>query len=130
MQKSKMPAFMFVRTTSLLMFAGLFLSGTTSWAVAPLKTIAVGHAPGPIAVNPSAHLAYVVNEGANTVSAIDTLQLKVKKIITVGSSPVAIAANPPGGLVYVANSGAGTISAIKGTAAALDRKSTRLNSSH
>jgi YVTN family beta-propeller protein len=119
MQKSKMPVFMFVRATSLLMFAGLFLSGTTSWAVAPLKTIAVGHAPGPIAVNPSAHLAYVVNQSADTVSAIDTLQLKVKKVITVGSSPVAIAANPPGGLVYVANSGAGTISAIKGTAAAL-----------
>jgi len=88
------------------------------WAITPLGTIKVGHLPGPIAVDPSGHLAYVVNQGANTVSVFDTLQLKVKKTIAVGTNPVAIAANPAANMVYVANLQSANISAITGTGAA------------
>ena len=37
--------------------------------LSPLATISVGAGPGPIAVDSSAGLAYVVNTGANSVSA-------------------------------------------------------------
>ncbi len=80
-----------------------------------LKTIAVGVNPGQVVVSPSAHLAYVVNQGSNTVSVIDTQLLKVKTTLTVGTAPIGIAANPPANKVYVANSGSGTITPISGT---------------
>jgi YVTN family beta-propeller protein len=102
----------------IFLLAGLFLSATPSWAISQLGTIAVGLRPGPVAVNPSAHLVYVVNQNANSISILDSELLKVKKTIAVGTAPVAIAANPPEDMVYVANSGSGTISAIKGTGAA------------
>ena len=81
----------------------------------PFKTISVGKLPGPLAANPATHTVFVVNQGSNSVSAIDTFALKVIKTIAVGSAPLAIAANPPASMVYVANSGDGTISAISGT---------------
>jgi len=79
-----------------------------------LKTIPVGTAPGQVVVNPSTHLAYVVNQGSNNISVIDTQLLKVKATLTVGSAPVGIAANPVSGKVYVANSGSGSITVISG----------------
>ena len=81
-----------------------------------LRTITVGTNPGQIVVNPSSHLAYVVNQGSNSVSVIDTQLLKVKATLTVGSAPIGIAVNPAAGLVFVANSGSGTITSIGGTA--------------
>jgi YVTN family beta-propeller protein len=83
-----------------------------------IKTIPVGTNPGQIVVNPNAHTAYVVNQGSNSVSALDTQQLKVKKVITVGTSPMGIAVNPAVNKVYVANSGSGTITPISGITAA------------
>lgn len=83
-------------------------------AVDLLQTIKVGTNPGQIVVIPSAHLAYVVNQGSNSVSVIDTQLLRVKATLTVGSSPIGIAANPAANLVYVANSGSGTITPISG----------------
>src|ERR1051326_2386037 len=81
-----------------------------------VRTITVGTNPGQIVVNPSSHLAYVVNQGSNSVSVIDTQLLKVKATLTVGSAPIGIAVNPAAGLVFVANSGSGTITSISGTA--------------
>jgi YVTN family beta-propeller protein len=86
-------------------------------AVTLLKTVPVGTGPVQVVVSPSAHLAYVVNQGSNTVSAIDTHLLTVKKVLTVGSGPVAIAVNPPANLVYVGNQGSGTITPISGITA-------------
>jgi len=87
--------------------------------LSPLATINVGASPGPIAVNSAAGFAYVLNTGADSVSAISAKTLKVSKVIAVGAAPVAIATDLGLGMVYVANSGDGTVSAIKGTAAAL-----------
>ncbi len=87
--------------------------------LSPLATINVGASPGPIAVNSAAGLAYVLNTGADSVSAISAKTLKVSKVIAVGAAPVAIASDLGLGMVYVANSGDGTVSTIKGTAAAL-----------
>ncbi|MBZ5721913.1 MAG: hypothetical protein LAO03_16185 [Acidobacteriia bacterium] len=80
-----------------------------------LKTISVGANPGQIVVNPSGHLAYVVNQGGNSVSVIDTAQLKVKATLTVGTAPAGIAVNPVSNEAYVANTGVGTVTAISGT---------------
>lgn len=90
----------------------LYAASTTA-----IKTIPVGTNPGQIVVNPIAHTAYVVNQGSNNVSLLDTQQLKVKKLITVGASPIGIAANPAANKVYVANSGSGSITPISGTSA-------------
>lgn len=101
--------------TALHGLAVLFLLAIPLRAATLLKTIPVGTNPGQVVVSPSAHLAFVVNQGSNTVSLIDTQQLKVKKILTVGTAPIGIAANPAANKVYVANSGSGTISPISGT---------------
>lgn len=87
---------------------------TSSEAADLLKTIPVGSKPGQVVVNPSAHLAYIVNQSGNRVSVIDTQLLKVRATLTVGSSPMGIAANPATNKVYVANSGSGTITPISG----------------
>jgi YVTN family beta-propeller protein len=83
-----------------------------------LATIPVGKNPGQVVMNPAAHLVYVVNQGSNTVSVIDSESLTVKKVLTVGNKPSAIAINPPANLVYVA-SASGNITAISGTQVAL-----------
>lgn len=110
--RSVLPCFVLV--AALLTLAAKAQQQST---LSPLATISVGAAPGPIAVNSAAGLAYVVSTGANSVSAISTKTLKVSKVIPVGASPVAIATDLGLGMVYVANSGDGTVSAIKGTAA-------------
>ncbi len=101
------------------LLAALLIQATPSPAITLLATVTVGHGPGPVAVIPSTHLVYVVNQSANSVSVVDSQQLKVKKVIAVGSAPMAIAVNPVANMVYVANSGSGTVSAIAGTKAAV-----------
>jgi YVTN family beta-propeller protein len=86
-------------------------------ATSAIKTIPVGTNPGQIVVNPGSHTAFIVNQGSNSVSLLDTQQLKVKKVITVGASPIGIAVNPAANKVYIANSGSGTITPISGTSA-------------
>lgn len=88
---------------------------TCLWAVGPLKTVPVGNNPGPVVVNPIAHLVYVVNRGDNTVSILDSQLLTVKNVLKIGAGATAIAANPAANLVYVANTGAGSITGISGT---------------
>ncbi len=105
------------RTARLLFFVGLLFAGSLSWGITPLGTIKVGKVPGAIAIDPSSHLAYVVNQGADTVSVFDTVTFKVEKTIGVGTNPVAIAIDPSTSMVYVANLRSASISAIKGTGA-------------
>jgi len=101
----------------LISLMALFVLPSSLWAIGPLKTVAVGHTPGPIAVNTSTHTIYVVNRADNTVSAIDSQRLTVKATIPIGSGGSAIAVNPLTNIVYVANSISGTITGILGTRA-------------
>ncbi len=94
---------------------GIILAAHLSWGDSTLATIPVGQGPGQIAVNPSAHLAYVVNQKDNSVSIIDTELLTVKKVIKVGGGPTAIAINPLIGAAYIADTAAGSITGISGT---------------
>ena len=57
--------------------------------------------------------AYVANQGANTVTAIDTLNPNVSQPVTVGSAPTSLVASPSGSLVYVTNRTSGTVSVIR-----------------
>jgi len=111
-----------VKTSSILKtctLAILFFVGYGAVAaIAPLKTIPVGKQPTQLAVNPAAHLLYVVNDGDDTVSVIDTEALVVKKVVPVGSNPTSIASNPAANLVYIANRGSGTLTVLSPTATA------------
>jgi YVTN family beta-propeller protein len=56
--------------------------------------------------------AYVVNQGSNTVSVINTTTNAVTGTINVGTSPTAVTATPDVRYVYVANSGSGNVTVI------------------
>ena len=56
--------------------------------------------------------AYVANNGANTVSVINTANNTVIKTITVGSTPFAVAVDQPGKFAYVTNYGSANVSVI------------------
>ena len=99
---------------SLGLLTVLLLLAMPLTATTLLTTIPVGKNPGEVVANPASHLVYVVNQGSNTVSVIDSESLTVKKVLTVGNKPSAIAINPPANLVYVA-SASGNITAISGT---------------
>jgi hypothetical protein len=50
---------MLARAICILILVGLSLDEARLWAAAPLKTIPVGHAAGPIAVDPAANVVHV-----------------------------------------------------------------------
>jgi len=66
-----------------------------------------------IAINPSTHKVYAVNEGAGTVSVLDE-RSGVTRGLKVGRGPISIAINRLTDRVYVANTESGTISVIDG----------------
>ena len=93
---------------------GTGLTGASDTALTP--TIPVGNNPAAVAVNAATNTIYVLNQGSNSVSAINGSNLAATPVIlTVGSNPAAIAVNPVTNGVYVANSGNGTITSITGT---------------
>ncbi|MGA2571572.1 MAG: beta-propeller fold lactonase family protein [Terracidiphilus sp.] len=59
---------------------------------------------------------YVTNQGSDTVTVLDVVDVRVERELTVGHNPVAVAANPVRNEIYVVNSGAtgadGSISVI------------------
>ncbi|MFO8163357.1 MAG: hypothetical protein R6T98_02360 [Desulfatiglandales bacterium] len=57
-------------------------------------TIAVGHHPSGIAVNPAGTRAYVANDSDDTVSVIDTTANSVTATIAVGHHPVSLVSLP------------------------------------
>jgi YVTN family beta-propeller protein len=59
-----------------------------------------------------AQVAYVVNSGSGSVSAIDPATNSVARTIAVGSNPRAIATTPDGKTAYVSDADSGSISAI------------------
>jgi len=50
--------------------------------------------------------AYVTNDGSDTVTVLDVVNVRVDREIPVGRNPVAVAASPVSNEVYVVNSGA------------------------
>ncbi|WP_101947729.1 beta-propeller fold lactonase family protein [Mycobacterium sp. 3519A] len=69
----------------------------------PQVFIEVGPQPADVAVSPDGATAYVVNQGDNTVSVIDTATNTVSHTVAVGDNSVAVAASPDGSRVYVVN---------------------------
>ena len=104
----------FVRIRALCVFLCALFSVASLSAATLLSTVPVGQNPGQIVANPAAHLIYIVNQGSNTVTVLDSESLTVKKVITVAAGPSAIAVDPPANVIYVAST-SGTITAISGT---------------
>jgi YVTN family beta-propeller protein len=79
-------------------------------------TIPVGRQPGRVAITRDGRHAYVTNNGAGTVSVIDTGSNAVTATIPSGTAPAAVAITPDGRNAYVtdfgAGNGAGTVSVI------------------
>ncbi|MES2223262.1 MAG: YncE family protein [Acidobacteriota bacterium] len=66
-----------------------------------------------VALNPTTHKLYAVDEAAGTVSVIDEKTGSGRKV-KVGERPIAIAINSKTNRIYVANTGSGSISVIDG----------------
>ncbi|HET7504950.1 MAG TPA: beta-propeller fold lactonase family protein, partial [Kofleriaceae bacterium] len=72
----------------------------------------VGTEPKGVAVTPDGSKVYVINNGRNTVSVIDTVSNAVVATIPVGNTPFGLAISPDGALVYVINLRGNNISVI------------------
>jgi YVTN family beta-propeller protein len=82
-------------------------------------TIEVGTGPDGVAVDPTAHTAYVTNVNDDTVSVIDEATSTVTATIAVGAGPFAVAVDPAAHTAYVTNGGNGTVSVIDEAASAV-----------
>jgi YVTN family beta-propeller protein len=80
--------------------------------ITEVTQIPVGEMPSYAVLTPDETKLYVTNMGSNTVSVIDTSQLKVIATVEVGKSPDHAAATPDGRLVYVTNGGSDSVSVI------------------
>jgi serine/threonine protein kinase, bacterial len=74
--------------------------------------VRVGNGAFGVAVDPSAHSAYVSNNGSDSVSVIDTVSRTVTATIAVGHHPVGIAVDPSTRTVYVTNYDDSSVSVI------------------
>jgi serine/threonine-protein kinase len=74
--------------------------------------IRVGNGAFGVAVDPSAHTAYVANNGSNSVSVIDTTSRTVTATIAVGNHPVGVAVDPSTSTVYITNYDDSSVSVI------------------
>ncbi len=83
------------------------------------SSIRVGNGAFGIAVDPSAHTAYVANTGSNSVSVIDTASGTVTATIAVGRHPVGVAADPSTRTVYVTNFDDASVSVIDAASGAV-----------
>jgi YVTN family beta-propeller protein len=75
-------------------------------------TVPVGRQPGRVAITRDGRHAYVTNNGADTVSVIDTGSNAVTATIPVGTAPAAVAITPDGRGAYVTDNGADTVTVI------------------
>jgi YVTN family beta-propeller protein len=89
-----------------------------------ITNVSVGVYPRAVAVDPTTHVAYVLNTlpvgataygAAGTVSVIDGTSYAVTSTITVGVFPFAAAVDPTTDTIFVANSDFGDVSVISGT---------------
>ncbi|MDP1946426.1 MAG: beta-propeller fold lactonase family protein, partial [Nitrospirota bacterium] len=98
--------------------------------------VAVGTNPVSVTVDPSGRFAYVVNQGANTVSVLAIngttgALTTVGAPIAAGTSPISISVEPRGQRAYVANFGSNNLSAftIDGSTGALTALGTFVDAS-
>lgn len=109
---------MFKRSNSLLgvaLAALLTFISTSAWAADPYvqsNTVTVGSAPLDVAYAPNGLKAYVLNNGSDSVSVIDTATNTVTATITVGTGPAGIAVAPNGSIAVVANYASQNVSII------------------
>jgi YVTN family beta-propeller protein len=92
----------------------------TAAALTVISGVPVVNRPSDVAVNSLTHLAYIPNQGANSVSVIDETKVgtpnnPVVATIGVGASPDAIALNEATNKIYVANHDSNNISVIDGS---------------
>jgi YVTN family beta-propeller protein len=103
------------------------IENATTWLVngakssEPLQAVATEHPAAigteislrGIALNAKTHKVYAVDTAAGTVTVVDAVTRKAKKI-KVGSGPEALDINPETNKIYVANTGSANISVIDG----------------
>src|SRR5439155_19912182 len=77
-----------------------------------VTTIPTGAGPRRLAISPAGDRVFVTNNGADSVSAIDTQTQQVIATIPVGHKPRGIAITPSGDAIYVGNVQSGTVSII------------------
>ena len=82
-------------------------------------SIRVGNGAFGVAVDPSAHTAYVANTGSNSVSVVDTASGTVTATIAVGRHPVGVAVDPSTRTAYVTNYDDSSVSIIDTASGAL-----------
>jgi YVTN family beta-propeller protein len=85
-------------------------AGAYAESVAPVGVLIT---PFAVAINPSTHKVFAVNEAEGTVSVTDELS-SVTKSVKVGEGPIAIAVNHVTGRVYVLNAESGSLSVLDG----------------
>ena len=68
--------------------------------------------PAVVKFSPDGSRAYVVNNGSDTLSVIDTATNTTIDTIPVGHQPVGVELSPNGNIAYVANDGSNTVSVI------------------
>src|SRR5919199_3598919 len=107
----------------MLLLVVLFLSGATSHAgVAPVvRTIAVGTAPVAMDMDTTTGRAFVVNQGSNTVSVLDTRTGILVRTVAVGRTPVAVAVDRQRHHVLVVDQASNTLSVLDSKTGALRR---------
>lgn len=94
------------RAGALLLLAAV-VGGLAHTMIGPggTDTTMVGAAPVALAVDGRRGLAYVVNNGDNTLSVLDTRQRHLRQALVVGLNPYAVAVDAPSGHVFVVNHG-------------------------
>jgi YVTN family beta-propeller protein len=73
----------------------------------------VGRSPHDITWTPDGRFAYVVNEGSNTMSVINTRTDQVTATIPTGASPTSIAVLSNAKQAYASNLNSGTLTAFR-----------------
>jgi YVTN family beta-propeller protein len=74
--------------------------------------LAVGVKPRYVAFSVDGRHAYVVNEGGDSISVIDSATRTVSSVIAVGHSPRTIGVAPDGRFAYVSNGRDNTVSVL------------------
>jgi YVTN family beta-propeller protein len=69
--------------------------------------------PQSVAFAPDSRHAYVVNDGSNTVSVIDTATNQVTANVQVGQDPTSVFVAPDGKHAYVTNISSNDVSVLK-----------------
>ncbi|HEY3692270.1 MAG TPA: beta-propeller fold lactonase family protein, partial [Pseudonocardiaceae bacterium] len=76
-------------------------------------TIPVQREPQSVAFAPDSRHAYIVNDGSNTVSVIDTTTNQVTANVSTGQDPTHVFVSADGRHAYVTNIGSSDVTVLK-----------------